>query len=125
MLEGASRASAGVDLKKKNERHVCTGEKEDALLGLTTLQVPDHGPHLSSPSTRRCGQPHISTRVHTTAKKATQTVRRVRFSPLAVSSGTPQEGEEEEEEEEEDDIARAAHLPQTFHHALPTSSLEP
>ena len=57
------------------------------------------------------------------ATEATPTVRRVRFSPAAVPSGTPQQ--EEEEEEEEDDITGATHLPQTFHHALPTSSLEP
>ena len=55
------------------------------------------------------------------AREATPTVRRVRFSPAATPSGTPQQ----EEEEEEDDIAGGAHLPQTFHHALPTSSLEP
>ena len=58
-------------------------------------------------------------------REAIPTVRRVRFSPAAVSSDTPQQEEEEEEEEEEDDIAEAAHHPQTFHHTLPTSSLEP
>ena len=57
----------------------------------------------------------------TVAKEATPTVRRVRFSPATVPSNTQQE----EEEEEGDDIAEIAHLPQTFHHALPTSSLEP
>ena len=49
------------------------------------------------------------------AREATPTVRRVRFSPAAVPSGTPPQGEEEEEE---DEIAEAAHLPQTFLHAL-------
>ena len=56
------------------------------------------------------------------AREATPTVRRVRFSPAAALSGTPPR---EEEEEEEDEIAGAAHLPQTFLHALPASSLEP
>ena len=56
------------------------------------------------------------------AREATQTIRRVRFSPAVVPSGTPRQ---EEEEEEEDDIAGAPHLPHTFHHALPASSLEP
>ena len=56
------------------------------------------------------------------AREATQSVRRVRFSPVAVPLGTPQQ---EEEEDEEDDIVGAAHLPHTFHHALPASNLEP
>ena len=54
-------------------------------------------------------------------KKSTPTLRRVRLSPAFALSDIP----EQEEEEEGDDIAGAAHLPQTFHHALPTSNLEP
>ena len=65
-----------------------------------------------------------STRVFiptTGATEATPIVRRVRFNPALVPSNT----QLEEEEEAADELAKAAHLPQTFHHALPTSSLEP
>ena len=55
------------------------------------------------------------------AREATPTVRRVRFSPAAAPSSTPPQ----EREEEKDEIARAAHLPQFFLHALSSSSLEP
>ena len=122
MLEGTPRTSAKIHLENKNERHVCTGEKEASLSDLTGLQVPDMArtylrPAHAAVASRRSIRVPIPTAA---AKEATPTVRRVRFSPAAVPSGTPQE----EEEEEEDDIAGAAHLPQTFHHALPTFSVE-
>ena len=79
-----------------------------------TYMRPAHAAIASRRST------HVSVPT-TAAREATLTVRRVRFSPADVSSSTPPE----EEEEEEDDIAEAAHLPQTFQHALPASNLEP
>ena len=64
-----------------------------------------------------------STRVSvptTSAREATPTFRRVRFNLSVVPSSTPPT-----EELEDDDIVEAAHLPQTFQHAFPASSLEP
>ena len=56
------------------------------------------------------------------AREAIQTPRRVRFGPIAAPLYPTTQ---EEEEEEDDEVAGAAHLPHTFHHALPALSLEP
>ena len=83
-----------------------------------TMAITYHRPPHTAVVIRRSTRVPVPIAV---AREATQTARRVRFSLATVSSGTPPQ---EEEAEEEDDIAGAAHLPQTFQHALPASSLE-
>ena len=85
-----------------------------------TMAITYHRPTHMAVASRK------STRVSVpivAAREATRTIRRVRFSLAAAPSDTPTQQEKEEEEEEE--VSGAAHLPQTFQHALPTSSLEP
>ena len=54
MLERASRTNTKIHSKKKDERHVCVGEKKVAILDLARLQVLNNGPHLPSTNTRCC-----------------------------------------------------------------------
>ena len=71
------------------------------------MAITYHRPAHTAVVSRKSTQVPVPTAV---VREATQTVRRVRFSPASVPSRTPPQ---EEEKEEEDDIAGAAHLPQT------------
>ena len=84
-----------------------------------TMAITYHRPAHMAVASRKSTRVSVPTRA---ARKATRTLRRVRFSLAAAPSHTPTQQQEEEEEEE---MSGAAHLPKTFQHALPTSSLEP
>ena len=84
-----------------------------------TMAITYHRPAHTAVASRKSTRVPVPT---VATREATQTVRRVRFSPAPAPSHTPPQ---QEEEEEEDDISGAANLPQTFQHALPASSSEP
>ena len=84
-----------------------------------TMAITYHRPAPAAEASRK------STRVPipiVAAREAIHTPRKVRVGPAAAPLRPPVQ---QESDEDEDEVAGASHLPQSFCHALPASSLEP
>ena len=84
-----------------------------------TMSITYHRSALTAFASRKSTRVPIPTLA---AKKAVQTLERVRLSPAAAPLYPTTQ---QESEEDEDEVAGAAHLPQSFRQALHASSLEP